>query len=221
AVLGNLVETYGAHALTMDHLGGVIGQFLEGNPFRAPEVANLADPARDRQALRLARLLKAYEEHSPAEELGLLCRLCLFRRSATEEQLAQFFMCTPAVHARTVREIQDFIERYPDLEEHYPHSVVGAMFRKVAADLAESVRDALDEALCAGPIAGPEQVFRAEIHTIVEKVVELGSLEFDFGELARLYADPALEHPTDALPLKAKDRQTLRAFYARYASLGE
>src|SRR5262249_47321959 len=74
---------------------------------------------------------------------------------------------------------------------------------------------------CAGPIAGPEQVLRAEIHTIVEKVVELGSLEFDFGELARLYADPALEHPTDALPLKAKDRQTLRAFYARYASLGE
>src|SRR5262249_54913787 len=66
--LAALVEDYGAHALTLDHLGGLIGQFLGGDPRRAPEAPALADPAADRQALRLARLLCAYEEHLPPEE---------------------------------------------------------------------------------------------------------------------------------------------------------
>ena len=30
ATLAKLVEAYGAHALTLDHLGGLIGQFLGG-----------------------------------------------------------------------------------------------------------------------------------------------------------------------------------------------
>ena len=32
-----LVHAYGAHALTLDHLGGLIGQFLGGDPEKAPE----------------------------------------------------------------------------------------------------------------------------------------------------------------------------------------
>src|SRR5262249_53430481 len=84
-VLGRLIENYGAHPLTLDHLGGLIGQFLDGDPSRAPEAAELTNPGSDRQALRLARLLKAYEQHLPATELALLCRLCLLRRSVTEE----------------------------------------------------------------------------------------------------------------------------------------
>src|SRR5439155_12918820 len=115
AVLDGLIDHYGAHALTLDHLGGLIGQFLDGDPRRAPEVAELADPGRDRQALRLARLLRAYEDHLPPAELALLCRLCLLRRSVTEAQVHQFFLCSPAVHARTVREIGDSLERLPGL----------------------------------------------------------------------------------------------------------
>src|SRR5262249_13240149 len=30
--LSGLVESYGAHALTLDHLGGLIGRFLDGDP---------------------------------------------------------------------------------------------------------------------------------------------------------------------------------------------
>src|SRR5205814_768580 len=35
-ILRSLIEQYGAHALTLDHLGGLIGQFLQGDPARAP-----------------------------------------------------------------------------------------------------------------------------------------------------------------------------------------
>ena len=35
AVLSRLAEAYGAHALTLDHLGGLIGQFLGGDPEKA------------------------------------------------------------------------------------------------------------------------------------------------------------------------------------------
>src|SRR5579859_4511254 len=40
--LDPLLEAYGSHALTLDHLGGLIGEFLNGDPSRAPEVATLA-----------------------------------------------------------------------------------------------------------------------------------------------------------------------------------
>ncbi len=44
--LAELVESYGAHALTLDHLGGLIGQFLEGDPRRAPRRPNSLRPSR-------------------------------------------------------------------------------------------------------------------------------------------------------------------------------
>src|SRR5262249_5688840 len=110
SALGSLVESYGAHALTLDHLGSLIGQFLGGDPARAPEAPALSAPGADRQALRLARLLATYEAHLPPAELALLCRLCLLRRSIHEEQLLALFLCTPGVHARTARELADAVE---------------------------------------------------------------------------------------------------------------
>src|SRR5262249_33210142 len=45
--------------------------------------------------------------------------------------------------------------------------------------------------------------------------------EMEFGELARLYADPALETPTDSLPLDGPDRKALRSWYTHYSHLSE
>src|SRR5262249_51763254 len=59
AALESLIERFGAHPLTLDHLGGLIGQFLAGDPRRAPEVPSLTGVGSDRQAFRLARLLRA------------------------------------------------------------------------------------------------------------------------------------------------------------------
>jgi tetratricopeptide (TPR) repeat protein len=214
-VLDGLVERYGAHALTLDHLGGILGQFLNGDPGRAPEVADWADPGKDRQAFRLARLLRAYEEHLPAAELALLCRLCLLRRSVTEDHLFQFFLCSPPVHIRTARLAADLFRDCLGLEKWFDEDAI--------LDLAKSVRETLEEALSAGPIAGPEAAFRAEVAALADRILQLPETarETTFGELARLYGDPALEHPTDLLPLGRADRAALRSLFARHAELSE
>jgi hypothetical protein len=204
-----LVEAYGAHALTLDHLGSLIGQLLDGDPSRAPEAPTLTPSAGDRQALRLARLLAAYEAHLPPEERTLLCRLCLLRRSVREEQLLSLFLCAPPVHARTVRELAESAAR---LVRTGPAG---------AADLVKCVREALEEALCAAPLAGPEESFRREVLAAVDRALEMyrQDIHVEADELARLYARAGLEGPTEQHPLPPADRTRLRALYARYCKL--
>ncbi len=215
AALDQLIDTYGAHALTLDHLGGLLGQFLGGDPRRAPELPALATPSSDRQALRLARLLRAYEEHLPPAELALLCRLCRLRRSVREEQLSQLFLCSPDVHARAVREIVDLLRRFPAFDKYFQDDLVD--------DLAQAVRDLLEEALCAAPLAGPEEAFRQEILQVAETIVELQEKEIDsaYTELAHLYADTGLESPSDQRPLSVRDRTALGTLCLRFLELRE
>jgi hypothetical protein len=211
ADLERLVETYGAHALTLDHLGGLIGQFLGGDPSRAPELPATATTG-DRQGLRLARLLRAYESHLPPAELALLCRLCLLRRSATEEQLLQLFLCAPPVHARTAREIADLVARLPEGKQH-------ASVR--LSDLAKAIHDTVDEALSRGPIAGPREPFRQAVLKAAVAVCELQDEEPESQiiDLASLYVGPTFAHPTDELPLSAMDRLALRELCGQYVEL--
>jgi hypothetical protein len=213
AALQKLTDAYGAHALTLDHLGGLIGQFLDGDAKRAPEAPSLAQAGSDRQALRLARLLRAYQEHLPAVELTLLCRLCLLRRSVREEQMAALFLCRPEVHTRTIRELVEQIARLPNRD--YPEEDV--------RDLAEAVRNILEESLCAAPVAGPEEIFRREVLTLAEQVFRAPEsiIACEFGELARAYAGKVDEEPTDRFPLPQQDRARLRNWYERYVKLSE
>jgi hypothetical protein len=212
AALAQLVEAYGAHALTLDHLGGLIGRFLDGDPARAPKVLAQVSPGGDRQGKRLARLLRAYEEHLPPAELTLLSQLCLLRRSVKEEQILQWFLCSPAVHARTVREIGASVLHFMECVRF----LVGKR-----QELANSIQETIQEALCAAPIAGPEETFRQEVQTAVETLVGLDeqSIGVNSEELACLYADPSLDVPTDLRPLSASDRELLRRYCARYFEL--
>jgi hypothetical protein len=231
AVLAQLIDSYGAHALTLDHLGGVIGQFLGGDVRRAPEAPAFSTPGADRQALRLARLLRAYEEHLPAPELALLCRLCLLRRSVTEDQVAQLFLCSPAVHARTARDAFNLISRLPATKQDQASEI---------EDFAQAVRECLEEALVLAPVAGPEDSFRNQVLAIVENARSVGHTNDDAGfaklarsfgtsghdiqsdmlvELARLYAAPEPNVLTDERPLGSKDRHYLRELCARYLEL--
>jgi hypothetical protein len=213
--LGSLVDAYGAHALTLDHLGSLIGQFLGGNPRRAPEAPGLTTPGSDRQALRLTRLLRAYEDHLPPAELALLCRLCLLRRSVGEEQIMQLFLCSPAVHARTIRDLGGMIMHLPEPVDKY--------LKDFLPEIVTAVQTTVEDSLCAAPIAGPEESFRREIRLSLEWVLEVhgGSLDSDCHELARLYADSALDVATDLCPLPAEDRGVLRNLCARYVELRE
>jgi hypothetical protein len=208
--LTGLIEAYGAHALTLDHLGGLLGQFLEGDPSRAPELPSLATSSGDRQALRLARLLRAYEEHLPEVELALLCRLCLLRRSITIEQIGHLFLCQPEVHARTVRELPELLRRTPAAEHSDPDYV---------HDLAKSIQETVGEMLNRAPIAGPEEVFRHEMSLLADSALQLPELPMDFTELAHLYAGKTLDPPTDQLPLSLSNREELTHFHDRYLEL--
>jgi hypothetical protein len=209
-----LVEAYGAHALTLDHLGGVIGQFLGGDPARAPEAPALSAPGSDRQALRLARLLRAYEEHLPPEELALLCRLCLLRRGATEEHLRQLFLCSPGVHARTARQVEEQVRRLA-VSGSYPRRSLHLH------ELADGIREAIEEECCSACLAGPEELFCQEVRQAVEALAELQRQrgDTDVAELARLYADRDLDVPTPQRPLSRRDRERLRGLCARYVDL--
>jgi hypothetical protein len=210
--LARLVNAYGAHALTLDHLGGLISQFLGGDAQRAPEAPALAAPGSDRQALRLARLLRAYEEHLPAVELALLCRLSLLRRNLKEEQIRQMLLCAPAVHARTIRALRSLIAQMP---------VSNRISMPRMEVLAQAVSECLEEALCTAPIAGPEELFRQEVVLAVEKARALQERgdDVDFTALAHLYAATDLDVPTDLRPLAAGDRAALRDLCARYLEL--
>jgi hypothetical protein len=212
ATLAELIDAYGAHALTLDHLGGLTGQFLGGDARRAPEVPVVAGAGNDRQALRLARLLRAYEEHLPPAESALLCRLCLLRRNLTEKQIRQLFLCSPAVHARTIRELREQIAHLPvAATSQAPHM----------ESYANAVSRCLEEMLCAAPIAEPENLVRQEVLAAAAKALELphGEHDPDFIEFARLYAGTELDAQTDLRPLPPEDRAALRQLCARYLEL--
>ena len=107
--LSALAESYGSHALTLDHLGGVIGQFLDGDPGRAPELPVEAD-ATDAQGA-------AWDDSCGAtsaltyrrSRLSFSSRICLLRRCVSEEHVIQMLLCSPAVSPRMARELVDAI----------------------------------------------------------------------------------------------------------------
>ena len=161
-------------------------------PVPRPEAPRLASPGQDRQALRLARLLDAYQSHLPPAELAMLGRLCLLRRSTPPAQIVRLFLCTPAVQLRTARDLESFIERIR-LPDGLP--------REFAFALAESIRDAVIEAHQQAPIAGPEDAFVEAAYRAVEGLLEHHELtiEDDVEEIVRLY-DREPTHPTEAAP---------------------
>ena len=212
ASLARLVESYGAHALTLDHLGSLIGQFLGGDPSRAPEAPQLTSPQQDRQALRLARLLQAYETHLPAAELALLCRLCLLQRNVKVEQVAQMFLVSPPVLHKTARELQAAIRRIPAPEWFNVD---------VAAELAQDVGQTICEALQQEPLAGPEDAFRQSVIQVVTEALDQheNNIEGDVEELIRLYGSAGVDAPTDQRPLPGTDQQRLQVWIALYNEL--
>jgi hypothetical protein len=209
--LAALVDAYGAHALTLDHLGGLIGQFLGGDPSRAPEAPSLASPGGDRQALRLARLMRAYEEHLPEAELALLCRLCLLRNSVTEDQIVRLFVGSPAVQPRSAREAAEVVERLTHL---------GGFSPAECTSLFDAARAAMEEAIASAPLAGPDDGFPEEVRKTVEEVLpEGGPSEEDIDELIKLYDDTPPTEPTDRRPLPAEDAGPLQYLIGAYREL--
>ena len=213
AALASLVESYGAHALTMDHLGGLIGQFLGGDPARAPEAPTLTSPQKDRQALRLARLLK-------------LLTKSIYRRRNWPSFVA--FVCSKEV-SRSSMSSRCFFARLRFTCER-PERSSGrsgifrspAMFRTVSgAELAGSIREAITEALQLAPIAGPENGFQESISQAIAVLLEQHetNVENDVEELLCLYDTTSFDVTTEQRPLSWQDQQKLREALVRHKEL--
>ncbi len=221
STLATLVESYGAHALTLDHLGGLIGQFLEGDPRRAPEAPAFTSPKQDRQALRLARLFQAYETHLPPAELALLCRLCLLERGVKTKQIFELFVCYPPVLWGTARDLEGRIQRLSSLDDIEFRLILEGLRDSFRVEIAESIRDAVALATEHAQIAGPEDAFQDRVCQVVE--LELKDhetrIEDDVEEVIRLYGHASLDIPTAERPLSWPDQERLRNLIGRYNEL--
>jgi hypothetical protein len=89
--LDAVVDEYGSHALTLDHIGAYLADFCSGDPAAA---GRLEDPRLDSdvpEERKLARVLRAYERSLSPRELDMLARFCVFRTGATCEALHAVF----------------------------------------------------------------------------------------------------------------------------------
>jgi hypothetical protein len=89
--LDAVLDEYGSHALTLDHIGAYLADFCSGDPAAA---GRLEDPRLDSdvpEERKLARVLRAYEKALSPRELDLLARFCVFRTGATCEALHAVF----------------------------------------------------------------------------------------------------------------------------------
>lgn len=94
AALRKTVVAYGAHALTLDHLGGYLCAFSDGSADGASALPEPRLVSASIQEYRLARVLSAYESALTEQELALLSRLCIFRSSRTAQELCEIFSAT-------------------------------------------------------------------------------------------------------------------------------
>jgi hypothetical protein len=94
--LDTVLDEYGSHALTLDHVGAYLAEFCDGDPAAA---GRLEEPRLDSdtpEERKLARVLRAYEKSLSSRELDLLVRFCLFRTGASSEALHTIFSRTDA-----------------------------------------------------------------------------------------------------------------------------
>ena len=134
SVLRKLAEEHGRHALTVDLIGGYIGEFCGGRVSRLPALAelDLSDldaefnprvAALRKQERRFARVAERYREalreHEPAT-LALLERVCLFRLGTDADTLARIFtgsdestikVAGPSLAALNLPQLQKALDR--------------------------------------------------------------------------------------------------------------
>jgi len=94
AALLDLIDGYGAHALTLDHLGGYLHEYGDDDPGRAKALPEPSVESVRLEERRLSRVLHAYETALSPPELALLSRLAVFRFGTSARRLYDLFAAT-------------------------------------------------------------------------------------------------------------------------------
>jgi hypothetical protein len=89
--LDRLIEDFGCHALTLDHLAGFLRVFHAGDPAAAARVPQPTVASDNRQERRLARVMKAYQAALSQAETDVLMRISVFRFGSTVARFYQVF----------------------------------------------------------------------------------------------------------------------------------
>lgn len=97
-----LVDKYGRHALTLDHLGSMLSRFFAGDIAYAPDLEPVGIRGRGAQAHRLRRILEAYERCIQDDEKAVLTSLCIFTYPVSVEILVKSFLQSPKKKIRIV-----------------------------------------------------------------------------------------------------------------------
>jgi tetratricopeptide (TPR) repeat protein len=165
ADLDLLLDHFGAHALTVDHLGGVIATYLDGDPMRFRELGKgpLTRFEAGQAGKRLARVLSAYLGYLTRDEPQVretLERVAVFSRPVGSGLLAKIFLAPGReeragglARAREV-DLRRFLKRLTELrflrEEAKDHEVVYSLhpaLRQVVLEaLGENWRNLADAA---------------------------------------------------------------------------
>ena len=90
-VLERVIDEYGGHALTLDHLAVYLSAFCSGDPSKASELEEPRIDSDIPQEHKLSRVLQAYEKVLTDKELALLSRLCVFYFSITVDTMHSIF----------------------------------------------------------------------------------------------------------------------------------
>ncbi len=138
----------------------------------------------------------------------------MLRRSVRAEQLVSLFLCSPPVHARTIRDLADQVTRLTSAAK---------IFGLPVHDLGHRVQEVLEQALAAAPLAGPEEDFRKEVLAAAEGVLDSmqRDVHIDVEKVVQRYAKTESSLPTEKHPLPSEDRATLRTLYVHYRKLRE
>jgi len=94
--LDAIIEEFGAHAQTLDHLATALVRFCGGIPSRARELPPLeqvkGDVEVEIQARRLGRIFRFYEQQLPAEQITILQHLTVFHKAVDLSTLLQVIL---------------------------------------------------------------------------------------------------------------------------------
>lgn len=89
--LDHVIDQYGAHALTLDHLATYLCEFCRGDPRKAEDLEEPRIDSDIRQERNLAKVLFAYKNALTPKELALLSRLCLFHFGVEIDTMHRIF----------------------------------------------------------------------------------------------------------------------------------
>jgi hypothetical protein len=91
SALDRVIEEFGAHALTLDHLGVFLTEFRGGDPEQAHQLPEPRIDSDIPQERKLARVFYAYEKSLRETELDLLKRVCIFRFGVSGDTIFNLF----------------------------------------------------------------------------------------------------------------------------------